>query len=343
MLHFAGESITHLNLCGNNLRYIPPEICQLRNLVWLDLSRNNLTGTSKPANKIVLSNNYGDRKEADKSYNGTATNVNIAVPGVASLPNEMKSMEQLNSLNLTDCSLKVIPHVIFEIISLKQLNLSRNQLGEIPATIGQLIRLRVLNVNHTKITTLPVELVCCKNLRFLNVFGNKITHIPSILSGLVMLKRLWIDCRNFANAELPPHSSGAITSNMEMFIKRGQMQSHHIPDVLFELPSLKYEYFNAALLAEDDITNIFPRKDKVVIRMLPGHTINRAMARNFKVQDGDIILLLDFDFFLYHFIQGLLLIILYLYCKDKEKVHVVNAYGDLQYKYPEDLYHLCCV
>ncbi len=89
------KDIGILDLSGNNLRTIPPDIYRLRQLVRLDLSRNGLRCTNA----------------AD--FTG--------------LPAEMAALTQLEVLNISECNLPFVPPVVWKLHNLRDLDISRNK------------------------------------------------------------------------------------------------------------------------------------------------------------------------------------------------------------------------
>lgn len=85
------------------------------------------------------------------------------------------SLQELNvSNNLLEGSL---PAEVRYLQNLKVLNLSNNQFTGIPAEVGQLTQLEVLDVSNNQLTGLPYELGNLKNLKLLNLRGNAYSEL----------------------------------------------------------------------------------------------------------------------------------------------------------------------
>ena len=88
----ARNEQTKLNLSGNQLKILPAEIVDLKNLTWLFLSKNQLK----------------------------------------TLPAEIGKLKNLTLLNLSDNQLTSLPAEIVELTNLTSLDLSGNQLKTLP-------------------------------------------------------------------------------------------------------------------------------------------------------------------------------------------------------------------
>ena len=136
---------------------IPPDIGDLSELVYLDLSSSGLTG---------------------------------------SIPAELGKLEKLNYLNLSGNSLTgSIPAELGTTRNLRSLVLSHNNLsGHIPMEIGELKNLRSLELMSNNLSgSIPAELGSLKDLEHLNAqFNNLSGNIPTELESLSNLEQLWL-------------------------------------------------------------------------------------------------------------------------------------------------------
>jgi Leucine-rich repeat (LRR) protein len=103
---FLVLTLRRLDISYNNISSLPPEIGLLINLEYLDISHNPL----------IVQNGRDD---------------------YLCFPREFRKLKNLRTLNLTECSLKHIPVVIWSIVSLQILDLSRNRIGFIVSEIGE--------------------------------------------------------------------------------------------------------------------------------------------------------------------------------------------------------------
>ena len=148
---------------------IPPELGQLRNLLDLDLSTNQLTGEipselGRLQNLETLQLQSNQLTGEIPSELGQLTNLSgklwdVLVPGLNLSANQLTGE---------------IPPELGQLRNLLGLNLSTNQLtGEIPSELGRLTNLSDLNLSSNQLTgKIPPELGDLGNLRSLNLAYN---------------------------------------------------------------------------------------------------------------------------------------------------------------------------
>ncbi|MHC4742837.1 MAG: leucine-rich repeat domain-containing protein, partial [Planctomycetota bacterium] len=148
----ARDGRRELDLSGENLTSLPPEIGQLRKLTVLDLQNNYLT----------------------------------------SLPGEFAQLKELAELDLSSNDLSSLPTEIGQLINLTLLRLSYNNLTSLPGEIGQLKNLTKLELAYNSLTSLPGEIAQLKNLTELVLHDNNLTSLPDEIGQLEMLGRLYL-------------------------------------------------------------------------------------------------------------------------------------------------------
>lgn len=188
-----------VNLSGNNLKSLPPEITRWDKLEKLDLSKN-----------------YGLRR--------TKANDNT------SLPQEILTLVNLRELIISECNLQRLPPIIWQMTNLQVLDVSRNKINILVPEVGNLSNLKKINLKHTNITSLPPEIVYCQDLEEILLWGNKITTLPETLPELLKLKTLGLNYRDFC---------GQMDAMREKFLNTGQVKSDYIPQIVFDLPALE--------------------------------------------------------------------------------------------------------
>lgn len=104
---------------------------------------------------------------------------------ITKLPIEIKFLQQLETLDLNHCALKVIPKEIGQMRSLHNLNVDYNQLSDIPVEIGQLVDLEELHLRHNHLKELPLVLSRLVKLRMLDFAENDIKEVPAALSRYI--------------------------------------------------------------------------------------------------------------------------------------------------------------
>lgn len=195
----AEKDLGIVNLSGNNLKNLPPEITRWDKLEKLDLSKN-----------------YGLRR--------TKANDNT------SLPQEILTLVNLRELIISECNLQRLPPIIWQMTNLQVLDVSRNKINILVPEVGNLSNLKKINLKHTNITSLPPEIVYCQDLEEILLWGNKITTLPETLPELLKLKTLGLNYRDFC---------GQMDAMREKFLNTGQVKSDYIPQIVFDLPALE--------------------------------------------------------------------------------------------------------
>ncbi|WLE97352.1 MAG: COR domain-containing protein [Candidatus Electrothrix communis] len=115
---FKIKSITRISLWGNHLSSLPQELFQLKNLTWLNLGRNQLS----------------------------------------LLPPKIIQLTNLASLNLSENQLSSLPPELFQLKNLTKLSLRGNLFSSLPHEISQTPKLQRLYLHHNPLTSPPYEL-----------------------------------------------------------------------------------------------------------------------------------------------------------------------------------------
>jgi len=138
-----------LDLQGNNVDRLPPDIGGLGALVKIFLQRNQL-------------------KE---------------------LPPEFEMLNSLKELDLSYNKFQAFPEILAFNRTLKVLNLKANGLaGPLPPVLGKLNDLVQLDLSLNRITALPNEIGACRALKELSLSANKIRYIPESFVKLRSLR-----------------------------------------------------------------------------------------------------------------------------------------------------------
>lgn len=204
---FAGlDSLELLNISGNSIRQLSPNVFTTVQLKQLDLSRNDMAviGDStfiylRYLEELDLQRN-SIQYIGENTFSGLIglkslylTNNDISVIG----PNTFGGMRSLIRLDLSYNSLTQISGDMFgpNRLSLRKLFIRNNYLEEIPANTFQSVpNVDFLSLSHNRITTLDDNLfVPLKSLRKLHIHNNAITEISSaIMNEIVKLVELQI-------------------------------------------------------------------------------------------------------------------------------------------------------
>ena len=222
---------------GNNLTgVLPPELGNLSNLVYIDLSNNRLSGNIPP--ELGNLSNLEGLELNSNQLNG-------------SIPTELGNLSNLEVLKLSYNELNgSIPTELGNLSNLEVLELSYNELnGSIPTELGNLINLTHLNLFNNKflVGSIPLELGNLINLTDLNIGSNQLTGgIPPELGNLVNLVRLTLGGTTFAGQDIrgnnltgniPPELGNLV--NLEMLALNENQLSGNLPSELSNLNNLE--------------------------------------------------------------------------------------------------------
>jgi len=144
-INVTSSVLEYLELYNNNISgHFPTPIFQLHSLSSLDLSFNRMNGTLQLEEFLELRNLI----RLDLSYNNISINVNDVNVDPTSSPH-------IISLHLASCNLKIFPSFLMNQSTSFVLDLSANQIeGVVPNWIWKLQNLQWLNISHNFLTEL---------------------------------------------------------------------------------------------------------------------------------------------------------------------------------------------
>ncbi|XP_074600269.1 FLII actin remodeling protein [Brevipalpus obovatus] len=246
------NSLRYLNVRENKLKNsgLPPGLFELKHLLVLDLSRNQLREVpvelEHTKGLLVLNLNHNqietvpnqlfinliDLMYLDLSYNKLETLppqlrrlVNLQTLDLSYNPlgnnqlRQLPSLVSLRSLNLrnTQRTLVNLPPSLESSVNLTDLDLSDNQLESVPPVLNTIPNLRRLNLSGNYISSLDQDFGSLwKNLNTLNLSRNKLKTLPSSICRLVRLRRLYVSY-NEIDFDGIPSGIGKL-ANLEVFI-----------------------------------------------------------------------------------------------------------------------------
>ena len=171
----ARDGVTTLNLWGNQLTALPPEIGKLTSLTELNLSDNQLTALCPSDNQLIAL-----PPEIGKLTN--LTELNLWGNQLTALPPELGKLTNLAELNLWGNQLTALPPELGKLTKLAWLDLSGNQLTALPPELGKLTNLTELYLRDNQLTALPPEITELTNLAYLDLKENPLPIPPEILA-----------------------------------------------------------------------------------------------------------------------------------------------------------------
>jgi internalin A len=227
----AAEGWTSLDLSGNQLTALPPEITKLNNLTSLDLSENQLA--SLPPEIARLTN---------------LTFLVLSYNRLAALPPEITKLTTLMSLDLGYNQLKDLPQEITRLTNLTVLALRNNQLTGLPQEITRLTNLTYLDLSINQLTDLPQEITRLTNLTSLDLSGNQLTGLPQEITGLTNLTRLVLSVNQLTGL---PQEITRLTNLKDLNLRYNQLTG--LPPEISRLTNLK-----DLALSENRLTDLPP-------------------------------------------------------------------------------------
>jgi internalin A len=252
----ADEGWTELDLSGNNLTELPPEIGKLTQLETLILGRvekwkwvedkliptlvtNQLT--TLPAELAALKN----LKTLDLSGNSLvivphcvfqlpalASLIGVSI-GLSEIPAAISTLTHLTKLSLSSNQISVIPEGIGNLTHLTELSLSSNQISVIPEVISTLTNLTTLDLSSNQISVIPEVISTLTNLTGLYLSSNQISVIPEVISTLTNLTTLDLSSNQIS---VIPECIGSLTNLTELYLNRNQISE--IPECIGNLTNL---------------------------------------------------------------------------------------------------------
>ncbi|XP_076755027.1 uncharacterized protein LOC143425865 isoform X1 [Xylocopa sonorina] len=133
-------NVTNLYVYGNLIKEVPPQLCQMTQLVVLDLSANKLeqlpscTGNLINLKSLLLNQNFIDK-----------------------LPVEMSKMHNLEILSISWNKFVALPEWIGSLPKLKELNADNNRLKELPNRLTLSPQLAIISVCSNRLRYLPLN------------------------------------------------------------------------------------------------------------------------------------------------------------------------------------------
>lgn len=201
------EAVVKLDLSGQGLTTLPPEVLQLRGLRLLLLNDNRLEALPDDLGRLTR------LSELELNHNGfavfprailelsTLNELELSGNRLSALPDDIDRLTGLTEIELIDNQLAELPPSLARLAHLEELKLDRNRLLALPPWVFRLPSLLELTVSGNLLTSLPAEIGDTRSLRELDVSRNRIARLPPEITRLRLASvQLWQDSLD----RLPP-------------------------------------------------------------------------------------------------------------------------------------------
>lgn len=154
---FSHKSIKSVIILGQNLKDVPNEIWNLKNITKLELADNHLTKISEKINKM-----------------NSLEVLHLSQNNLGSIP-PLNNLDRLTEIYLDNNNLKRLPNGLEQLNNLKRLSVKNNYLRDyaVQKTIFP-ENLTALDLGGNILTKIPLSIFTLKNLEYLRLSGNYI-------------------------------------------------------------------------------------------------------------------------------------------------------------------------
>ncbi len=250
----ANTSVYKINFNYNNLDgALPPELGNLSNLQYLEISNNYTFSGSIPAelgnltNLISLElswNNLSGDIPPELSNLTNLQHLELFEHFSGSIPPQLGNLTNLQYLGLYGYFSGSIPPELGNLTNLQYLDLSWNNLnGSIPLELGNLTNLQDLNLSWNNLSgSIPPELGNMANLQYLDLSWNNLNgSIPLELGNMANLQYLELSYNNL-NGSIPPEF-GNLIHLQDLYLNSNNL-SGSIPQQLGNMTNLACLYLH---------------------------------------------------------------------------------------------------
>lgn len=191
-------SIKELKLENLGLKSLPNEIYKFKDLVELNLSKNEFEVLKINAKKlpnlrrIILTDNLLNERTLNIKRNKKIQVINLGDNYFTAFPKKIQKNRGLIELHFANNFIKETKNVKFRRFGkLEFLNLYNNQISSISDNIGRLKSLQVLDLYHNNLKSLPNGFSQLKKLETLAISNNNLWNIPQNMAQLTSLKTVY--------------------------------------------------------------------------------------------------------------------------------------------------------
>uniref|UniRef100_A0AAR2JDA8 PDZ domain-containing protein n=1 Tax=Pygocentrus nattereri TaxID=42514 RepID=A0AAR2JDA8_PYGNA len=194
--------IKELWMDGNKLTVLPGMIGTLKQLTYLDVSKNNV--------ELVDDQISGCENLQDLLLSNNA---------LTQLPSSIGSLKKLTALKVDENQLVCLPDSIGGLTALDELDCSFNEIESLPPAVGQCVNLRTFAADHNFLTQMPPEMGCLKNATVLFLHSNKLESLPEEMGDMQKLKVINLSDNKLKNL---PYSFTKLNQMTAMWLSENQ-------------------------------------------------------------------------------------------------------------------------
>ena len=222
----AADGRPTLDLSGQGLEVLPPEIKKLTNLKTLVLGRWDKENSEPLGNRLkTLPDELAALTELRSLF--------LPYNQFTELPEVVGSLGKLRSLNLSYNQLSTLPDVVGQLSNLRSLYLRKNQLSSLPESVGQLSNLRSLYLRKNQLSSLPESVGQLSNLRSLNLSSNQLSTLPESVGQFSNLRSLYLSSNQLSSL---PESVGQFSNLRSLYLSDNQLST--LSDIVGQLSNL---------------------------------------------------------------------------------------------------------
>lgn len=181
---------------------------------WFAVTFTNLTILYINGNKLrTVPANLADIKQLET--------VDLSNNLISLIPNRFCTLRNLRALNLSGNNLEFLPVGFAQLRQLEELLLAHNQLAELRDNFGELSKLEILDISHNRLAVLPDSVANFKRLEEFNLRGNRLKELPATieqLSSLVLLDLSHNDLKEL------PSELGGMSSLTELYLANNKLK-----------------------------------------------------------------------------------------------------------------------
>lgn len=290
------DTITVIKINSQNLKQLPEELFEFKNLVALDISDNSFTDLEKlmvdlakfPKLELLAMNYCGIIKlpnninllselvglSLDLNINMTEINENIGKltklrylnlrrnKKLNDLPRSIGNLKCLEQIVISGSGISRIREELSLCTNLVDITANASEIKTIPENIGRLKRLKTLNLGYNRIENLPESIDNLKNVKSLSLSGNDLVELPSSITKLIQIYSISLKLNRFKT-----FPSEVLELEGLRYLNLHNNYINEIPVELADLPNLKRVYVDHEIITDENIDSLRLRNPNLEVKL----------------------------------------------------------------------------